>query len=108
MNWYFILAKRSTTFEEPVKGGDKKSTSAKDLPQGHRAQENFHLPEEISQEIRCFRYQQTVFDHCPLNSRDIGSTLSSMNYPAASYGVSNKNVMPVKTGIHLGFPLSRE
>ena len=30
-----------------------------------------------------------------------------MNYPAASYGVSNKNVMPVKTGIHLGFPLSK-
>jgi hypothetical protein len=31
-----------------------------------------------------------------------------MNYPAASYGVSSKNVMPVKTGIHPGFPLSRE
>jgi hypothetical protein len=31
-----------------------------------------------------------------------------MNYPAANYGVSNKNVMPVKTGIQLGFPLSND
>jgi hypothetical protein len=31
-----------------------------------------------------------------------------MNYPAASHWVSNRNVMPVNTGIHLGFLLSRE
>jgi len=67
MNWYFILAKRSTTFKEPVKDGDKKNTGADDLPQGHRSKENPHLPEEISQEIICFRCQQAVFDHRPLN-----------------------------------------
>jgi hypothetical protein len=27
--------------------------------------------------------------------------MREMNYPAASYGVSGKYVMPVKTGIHI-------
>jgi hypothetical protein len=34
--------------------------------------------------------------------------LSKVNYPAASYGVSKKDVMPVDTGIQHGFPLARE
>jgi hypothetical protein len=31
-----------------------------------------------------------------------------MNDPAAGYGVSEKAVMPVKKGIHYGFPLSND
>jgi len=40
-------------------------------------------------------------------TRGIRENGKLMNYPAASNGVS-KNVMPVQTGIHYGFPLSRK
>ena len=53
----------STSLEEPVKECEKNDTGADELPQGHRAQENSHLPEEISQQVGCLGCEQAVFDH---------------------------------------------
>jgi hypothetical protein len=53
----------STSLEEPVKDSNKDDAGAYDLPQGDRAQENFHLPEKIAQEIGCLGCEQAVFDH---------------------------------------------
>ncbi len=57
-----------------MKDSDKHYAGPDDLPQGHRAQDNLHLPEKIAQEIGSSGCQQAVFNHRPLNPRDASAT----------------------------------